>query len=316
MRSLSAASCALALILAHSASAQQQQPIEFCWAGGTAPNHCDPGSDMRYDIWQANCHTAANVAVCSSPLNTGVVICGGQPEAHNNPGDHTFNYVIGADGNTTYWNWGNTCGPCPGAPPQNLSGDDCHSNCVRQFCADQYNGGFAARCLPPGQMVEIPGPSVCATQISRDNGGSFDASLVGPCRACCDARADVWPNSAQYCQRGTDSESFRAACKYLCEGFFLNGHPSVSVGPATCPYFPSVMACVGGVPTTLDSIQTQCAALPYARPTGTPEQRRCYFDCVNNTRAAQVNCNPAAAVWAPLDLLELDQIRFIDIGLE
>ena len=219
MKSAIAAASAVAVVLATCAAFAQGsgRPIELCWAQGTAPNHCDPDSDMRYDIWQANCHTAANVAVCESPLNTGVVICGGHPELHNNPGDHTFAYRIDGDGNTVYWNWGETCGPCPGAPPVDLTGNDCHSNCVRQFCDEQYAGGWGARCLPPGQMVEIPGPSVCATQVSRDNGNSFDSSLIGACRTCCDNRANAWPNSANYCQRGADSENFRAACKYVCE---------------------------------------------------------------------------------------------------
>ena len=68
--------------------------IEDCWAPGGAPDHCDITSDMRYDIWQANCHTAANVSVCNDPGSTGIVVCGGTPEGPGNPGDHTFVYVL------------------------------------------------------------------------------------------------------------------------------------------------------------------------------------------------------------------------------
>lgn len=268
-----------------------QADIEDCWAGGGAPNHCDRTTDMRYDIWQANCHTAANVAVCNSPHDTGIIICGGNPQGPGNPGDHTFNYVItrNPDGTTTtsYWNWGISCGPCNGPPPANFGGQDCHSRCVARWCNTQYDGGTDEACLPLGEMVEIPGPSVCVTEVSNANGGSFDPSLVGDCKACCDTRANTWPNEPGYCQRGVDSEDFRAACKYLCEGFFENGHPGGIIEPVACPYYPSVMACQNGAPTTLASIQQQCAALGYADPSGSPEERRCYSDCVSNTLAAQ-----------------------------
>lgn len=285
---------ALVMVLAVPSTAPAQ--IEECWAGGGAPNHCDSGADQRYDIWQANCHTAANVAVCSSPHNTGIIVCGGTPEGPGNPGDHTFNYKTDTDehGNvtTTYWNWGKSCGPCAGAPPATFGGTDCHSTCVKDFCDKQWDGGTDERCLPPGDMVEIPGPSVCVTEVSQAHGGSFASSLFDECKACCNSRAGTWPNRPGYCQRGVDSEDFRAACTYLCEGFFLNGHPGGVRPPASCPFRPSVLAChANGTPTTRQEIEQACAALTYASPTGSPQSRRCFSDCVNNTLASQAaNC--------------------------
>lgn len=275
--------------------------IEQCWVGGGAPNHCDPNSDMDYDIWQSNCHTAANLPVLTDPNNTGIVVCGGQPEGPGNPGDHTFNYVLSGNPPTTvYYNWGERCpavGSCQGAPPANLGAGGCHATCVARFCDGQWDGGADERILPPGQLVEIPGPAVCVRETSNANGGSFDAGLFGACRDCCNTRADTWPNRPNYCQRGRDSEDFRAACTYLCEGFFLNGHPNGPQPPASCPYWPSVRACdVAGRPTTTQQITAECEALDYAGAAGTPQERRCFSDCVSHTQAAQANCVPRPRV--------------------
>ncbi|MBI1857744.1 MAG: hypothetical protein HYR97_01295, partial [Candidatus Melainabacteria bacterium] len=47
----------------------------------------------------------------------------------------------------------------------------------------------------------------------------------------------------------------------------------------------------------------ECNALSYASESGSPEERRCFLDCVNNTTLAQVNCGvvapPPAAPAAP-----------------
>ncbi len=259
-------------------------PIEACWATGGAPNHCDPASDMRYDIWQANCHTAANAGVLADPTHTGIVVCGGQPEITWNPGDHTYNYKIDPAANaTTYWNWGESCGPCPGAPPKtfNARNMSCHTACVKKFCGDQFSRD--TRTKPVGQMVEIPGPSVCASEISKKHGGAFDASYQSACLGCCDRRADTWPNIPRYCQRNTDREDFRKACKYLCQGFF-------SAPPPTCPYQPSVQACTAQGAQSPGQIWLQCQSVVAGYKLSGTATQACLTDCMNRTNANSLLC--------------------------
>lgn len=187
------------------------EAYRYALIGGGVPNHLRPGRHNDYDVWQANCHTATNTATLESPRTNGAVTCGGNPET--NPGYHTYSYVLAPDGATvTYFNWGKKCGPCSGKPPEQFdpTATDCHTRCARDFCQDQFGRGV--RSLPPGTLVESPGPSACLRETEKR---TFPARP--DCETCCDRRADMWAkDNPRYRERGKTSDSFRRACKYLC----------------------------------------------------------------------------------------------------
>ena len=259
--------------------------------GGDEMDHCDGNADNRYNIWQDNCHSAANVSVLKSPQDTGIVVCGGNPEGPGNPGDHTFVYKTSTDSTgsvtTTYYNWGDDC-QCPGAPTTFTYGSgSCHETCISGFCDDQY--GSEVRILPPGQLVEIPGASVCVTEVSEETGG-FDESDYEACATCCDVRADWWPNTPDFTGRGKDSEDFRAACLNECEAFFRD-EPDGPHEPAECSFDPVGSACgPNNEPHSIEKIVTICESKTGVSATGSPEDRRCFTDCINNTSDAAALC--------------------------
>lgn len=197
---------------------------EHCYKANTfgAPNHCSANADNRYDIWRANCHTAANNAVLDDMAHTGIVACGGTPELQTNPQNHTAVYRQNPDGTTTYWNWNTPCGPCAGAPDPAV---ECHRQCIETVCGDQFSD--ATRILPPGTLVEIPGPSACVTEVKTTLGFpmGFSRSHLDACRACCARRADMWSNTDPgNQQRGGDASQFRQLCQASCDAFL--GSPS------------------------------------------------------------------------------------------
>lgn len=196
--------------ICNSTEARQYSPVVI--------SHLQTDPNWFYDIYSNNCHTAANLGVLNSPNNTGIIMCQsnytGVGITGNGVGGHTFNYVSNLDGSTTYWGWGESCGPCAGAPPANYSQPGCHRNCVDKLCLGQFTVEHT-HPLPVGQLVEVPGPSFCARQAFY--GGGNNAS----CHACCDQRADAWnhtldPLGVQQQQR----ENYRQSCHQLCNGFF------------------------------------------------------------------------------------------------
>lgn len=253
-----------------------------CWAQGCSPDHCDATADNRYDIWQANCHSAANSCVLKNPSSAGIVSCGGQPQCLDNPGDHTFNYIVNANGSITYWNWGTPCGPCPGPAPAAINATDCHGQCIKTACGTQFDGNESI--LPLGETVEIPGPSTCVTKVSQDHGGSKDQKWGPECYDCCDERADVWSNDKpNYKQRQCDREDFRHACKELCQGTF---------GMPKCPYSPSVGACKadGSGPREPADIKTDCTALAKGYKLTSIVEKQCLHVCIDMTMSAARKC--------------------------
>lgn len=190
------------------------------WDNGEAPNHMENrGNNNLYDKWQADCHTAANFAVLRAS-NVGIIICGGNPETQF--GWHTFNYQVNSGENTTYYNWGKSCGPCTGQP-KNFelifppSENSCHSQCVQLFCGSQFGSG--TRVLPIGRKVEAPSPSSCWIRYSKVK--ELKSKSLENCRGCCNERANWGCNiEAKNRQRGKNAEDFRRACLYLCDTNF------------------------------------------------------------------------------------------------
>jgi hypothetical protein len=257
-----------------------------CWTEGCSPNHCDPGADNRYDIWQDNCHSAANSCVMKHPKTAGIVSCGGKPQCLDNPGNHTFNYIINPNGTVTYWNWGIPCGPCSGPPPpaNKIDPTDCHGACIKKGCGKYFNGD--EEVLPLGETVEIPGPSTCVTKVFDEHG--FDPKWGGECYACCDRRADVWRNDIpKYKQRQCDREDFRHACKELCQGFYEL--------PA-CPFSLAVQACKsdGSGPREPWRIKHDCKKSVKAHGLSDLINAQCLHVCMENTitQAKRCSCPP------------------------
>jgi len=164
----------------------------------------------HYDYFVNNCHTAANKGVLDSPLNTGIISCRRETGVGTNAqgiGGHTFNYVRNANGTTSYYNWGRPPCTCDGPPPADFAAPGCHRRCVEPMCGDQFLA-TETRPLPVGQLVEIPGPSFCATRRLRTGEN---------CEACCDARGNAWADLPD--PHGINAQgraSFVQQCKQLC----------------------------------------------------------------------------------------------------
>ncbi|MCB0057914.1 MAG: hypothetical protein KDE45_12850, partial [Caldilineaceae bacterium] len=270
-----------------------------CWTGGCAPNHCDPTADNRYDIWQDNCHSAANSCVLQDPAHNGIVACGGDPRCSDNPGDHTFNYIVDPKTNTVqYWNWGSPCshGPCPLPVPSTVPADpnNCHRKCIMEGCGKQFDG--AEVIYGPGQGVEIPGPSTCVSSVSKAHGGRFDTQFGSECLECCDTRADVWPNdNPTYRQRGCDQQDFRSACETLCMGFFELPN---------CPYLPSVQACDATGGRSPADIESDCDSVANGYNLDAATTASCKHVCMDLTLQVAKSCPcapPDAGTEAGLD---------------
>lgn len=268
------------------------------------PDHCDPSSPTDYDISQRNCHLAANTSVSNSPETNGIVICGGKPEGSRNPQDHTFNYQLLPDGNTTYWNWGKQCpfGPCEGKPPIGVQGalpPGCHRDCVEWGCGNQFSSTPGKttppdeRILPPGKTVEDPSPDACLKEILEirskrtEMDENDDSKDLAACYKCCDWRANFWPNNIpEYYQLGKDSEDYRAACKNACANG-LGAEPIYQ--PAKCKDESiSVPPCTShNAPRPPKDVMKSCNDLNIAEMTGSEMQRRCATVCYRNTIAKQ-----------------------------
>jgi hypothetical protein len=284
-----------------------------CWTGGCAPNHCDPSADNSYDIWQDNCHSAANSCVMQDPDHNGIVACGGDPKCSDNPGNHTFNYIVDPLTNEVqYWNWGGACshGPCPGPVPSSVPSDpnNCHLKCIKDFCGSQFDGD--EEIYDPGQTVEIPGPSTCATSVSKAHGGSFKTKYGPECLDCCDKRADVWPNNKpSYQQRGCDQQDFRSACKTLCMGFFEM---------PDCPYLPSVQACDANGGRDPAGIKSDCISVANGYNLNTTTTASCKHVCMDTTLEISKSCPcppPDAGPEAGQDA-SMDGEPGLDTGLD
>ena len=201
----------------------------------------------HYNIWTANCHTATNGETARDPTHAGPIICLGvplPPPANDDPSSyaqyHTFSYRYSLVSSgppvrwrVTFYNWGKSIAVdlAKGETPSPKGPDMTEPRFVaaaRAFCGSQYReGAEGTHALPPGTFVEIPGPSVCVSHVSKTKGGSFAPSLLSACLACCDARADVWPAPARDRWGGEVArEPFRSACNDNCKGFF-----SKTVGP-------------------------------------------------------------------------------------
>lgn len=169
-----------------------------------------------YDIFRNNCHTAANKGVAESPTDTGIVACvpasTGVGPRGKGIGGHTFNYVI-KDGNTSYWNWGPPPCECPGTPPASYAPEGCHRTCVERMCLGQFDAG-STKALPVGQLVEVPGPSICAAQTFEADG------TVDDCNACCDERADTPWGGPPTDPLDAVRDSYRRDCQSFCTSFF------------------------------------------------------------------------------------------------
>jgi hypothetical protein len=197
--------------------------------GGTDPEQCDiylghqVSKCIGYNIWSANCHTAANVTTIQNAGagDTGIYACAGTPET--SPGYHTINWQVRQSPNcpdggtcTCMYGWGvPCCFPGTGIPP--TINTPAAQACADQLCLGQNTPDAGALVLPPGQLVEIPGPAVCVQNVS--GGTNFSASNNAACLSCCDDRANAWPGN----QWGRNYKvEFLSACRSLCNGFFGN----------------------------------------------------------------------------------------------
>jgi hypothetical protein len=198
--------------------------------GGVAPQQCDIylghqlSQCIGYNIWSANCHTAANSMTLQNlgQNDTGVFACQGNPET--SPAYHTINWQVRPSPNcpdggtcTCMYGWGDKCCWPDTANPPNLDSADA-KDCASKLCIGQYDADAGtAHFLDAGQLVEIPGPAVCVRQTS--GGTNFDPSLKDSCLSCCDTRANYW--DAQKWGRNYKIE-FLSSCRSLCNGFFGN----------------------------------------------------------------------------------------------
>jgi hypothetical protein len=179
-----------------------------------------------YDIWQHNCHTAANAFLCFAPdrSKAGIVACGGDPRV--DPAHHTFNWIV-LPTQTCLYNWGSECcWPETSVPPNIASGPG--KACAVKGCGEQYCKG--THCLPPGKNVERPSVAVCAI---IEMGGRSDGVLpVHPdmsperkpaCNVCCDSRSNMWnwdKSLGDKVKFEKEREKFRAGCKNYCDAIF------------------------------------------------------------------------------------------------
>jgi hypothetical protein len=150
---------------------------EECLIGNDGAGH-DQFDGRPYDILNYNCHSAANAGVRNSPSNTGILVCGGQPD-QGSPAHHTYNYRVYAD-KTVFYNWGQTCESSATVAPPDVH-DDQNLTCIAQFCGNQFDPG-EQRALEPGQLVEEPGPLYC----------SETESGKASCDTCCQYRGKYW----------------------------------------------------------------------------------------------------------------------------
>lgn len=116
---------------------------------------------LGYNIQAANCHTAANSFAANAAAQGaqgGILKCKGDPEI--NPGYHTASWFVMPSERTCILNWGNyCCWDAAASPPDLGSGEGLR--CAKQACGDQYDPQ-QTEALPPGKLVETPGPQTCS----------------------------------------------------------------------------------------------------------------------------------------------------------
>lgn len=187
---------------------------------------------VGYDIWSANCHTAANNFCRLNPDKIdriGILSC--TSLAPSSPAGHTANWEVKPDGEACIYNWGTACcWATDGAIPPDIS-QGRGQECAQRACGTQY-GVDTTVTLPAGQLVETPGHAVCAgSQAMRDQ---YGASASG-CFTCCDERASYWSSWCRPAPEGgvgptlslaqcfEQRQSFLQQCQILCNGYYEAG---------------------------------------------------------------------------------------------
>lgn len=213
-----------------------------------------------YDIWANNCHTQANLFTAHAQgagADGGALVCRGNPE--DSPMYHTANWST-AGGQTCILNYGERCCFDPTGSPPDLSAGRARQ-CAQWACGAQYKPD-ETRALPPGMLVEMPGPHVCAFEAaggpvntmrgtavdalvdhartgartvrvppSASHPGGFDLTFTSdrlePCLKCCGERAGLWSgNSAASVTRNLAQgreANFRRQCASACRASFGAG---------------------------------------------------------------------------------------------
>ena len=184
--------------------------------------HADP-NPRPYDIWNDNCHTASNAFVLSANSQQrdarGIVVCGGNPT--ESAGNHTANWEVLSDGKTCIYNWGKECCYNSRSNPPDIDSESAEA-CVKLACDDQL--GDDTRVLAAGELVEIPGASVCVRKTAglpinqlSVIGAEFSPDKREQCFSCCDSRANSWNREEWGADR---QDQFHNSCLGLCNGFF------------------------------------------------------------------------------------------------
>lgn len=197
--------------------------------------HGDKRNDPRYDIWQRNCHNAANTFLwAANGREVGVLVCQGDPTT--SPEYHTANWLQTSDGWACIYNWGSRCCWKDGAGnPPTIAGAG--YQCAKWACGAQFAdfGTAPTRLLPAGEKVEEAGAMAClrASAFGSPSAGpsaaaNYSSSKRPECNSCCDERADLWADirgrhglrTAAEAQTNTEHrEDFRAKCKKACFNF-------------------------------------------------------------------------------------------------
>jgi len=190
------------------------------------------GRGERYNIWQENCHNAADAFVNAASDRSGVLVCGGDPV--KSPQHHTANWILFDDSWSCIYNWGDRCCWKGAANPPDISSGD-GQGCAKWACGPQYRGASEpepTRVMPTGKLVEDAGAMVCVrtAALGRAYGtpgpdANYSASKKPACLTCCAERADGWrvdPGARDKAQSDARRESFRSKCSAACSGF-LNG---------------------------------------------------------------------------------------------
>lgn len=219
------------------------------------------GSSALYNIWSTNCHLEANFFAANAAaqgIPAGILACQGNPES--SPAFHTANWAVTQEGQTCLYNWGERCcWASADSPPDIRSGPG--EACARWACGGQYDPS-QTRALPAGQLVESPGPNVCAVAAAgapvtilpgaaldaltdrlrtgapvvraRPHPGlpegavlRFDPERLDPCLACCGDRAELWEGAAVTSPspaiHAARQTKFRAQCETACRSVFGGG---------------------------------------------------------------------------------------------
>ncbi len=183
----------------------------------------------RYNIYGAECHTAANRSICNAPKGAKVGVLQCQGSSTMDVRFHTASWYIFKTGKSCIFNWGQKCCWDDAAHPNlpDIAGGRAKT-CAQWACGAQYSPA-ATRPLVADKYVQRTGPFLCLvlttggrTDLPLDQEAKYHGEeLLNSCVRCCNEKADFWggdggANSTAQFQR--DREEFRHKCRRVCGG--------------------------------------------------------------------------------------------------